>query len=146
MRYLVLLTITVFLLFFTNQITEARTILSCKTTMDGHAYYHLGGLVTSKDAGWKKDKMSNYEIELVLVGDKADIIFKDRTGRSSATAEGGEVIISAGTEEFIHVVVISPLASELITFDIANNQLWLSAHQHSTPVNKSANFVGNCRY
>ena len=146
MRYLKLLAMTVFLLFCANQITEARTILSCKTTMEGHAYYHLGGLVKSKDAGWTKDKLSNYEIDLTMVGDNYDIIFKDKTGRVSATADGGIVFMSSATDEFIHVIVIYPLATELITFDLANNQLWLSQQKHNSSVKKSANFVGKCRY
>jgi len=146
MRLIKILILSVLCLFFTNNLSQAETILSCKTTMEGHAYYHLGGLVKSKDAGWKKDRMSNYEIELTLNGNRADIIFKDKYGRTSATADDGEVVVASGSQDYIHVIVKYPLATELITFDIANSQLWLSQQKHNTQVKKSATFVGKCRY
>ena len=147
MRYIKILALSVLCLFFTNNVSQAETILSCKTAMEGHAYYHLGGLIKRKDAGWTKDKMSNYEIELTLVGDRADIIFRDPYRRKiSATADGGEVVIASGSQDYIHVIVMYPLATELITFDIANSQLWLSQQKHNSQVKKSATFVGKCRY
>ena len=147
MRFIKILALSVLCLFFTNSISQAETVLSCKTTMEGHAYYHPGGLVKSKDAGWKKDRFSNYEIELTLVGDRADIIFKDAYNRKiSATGDGGEVVIASGSQDYIHVIVMYPLTTELITFDIANSQLWLSLQQHKGQVKKSATFVGKCRY
>lgn len=147
MKFIKILALSVLCLFVTNNISQAETILSCKTTMEGHAYYHLGGLVKGKDAGWKKDKISNYEIELTLVGDRADIIFKDAYNRKiSATADGGEVVIASGSQDYMHVIVMYPLTTELITFDIANSQLWLSQQKHNSQVKKSATFVGKCRY
>jgi hypothetical protein len=149
MRFLRIIFFFLIILFLSNPSVHAEIIVSCKTTLDGQAYYHKGDYVKRSDSGWKKDKISNYEVELTYTNNNPDISFKDSTGRrQSASSTGGVVYIGGASTEYIHVVVLYPEATtELYTFDFINNQLWNSIHKYgSTPVRKSANFVGKCRF
>ncbi len=140
-----------FFILLKTSICDAQVITTCSDP-EGFAYYHDSGIVGKKDAGWKKDKITDGRFTLKKLPDsKFDIQIFDANKRSfSLKDDGGEVIfMRAGDNDATFLYFYPGKAIEIYTFwqDSTGQfkyDLVQSKGGESTPVHKSSVLVGSC--
>lgn len=99
-------------------IAWSQELATCKEPA-GYAYFPKRGIITAKDAGWEKDKISPGIFTLRQVGDADyDILYVDATKQvHSAKGEAGVVrLLRTGDKEMAFILVYPGSTIELYTF------------------------------
>ncbi len=142
---------SLFTLLIIGPLANAQVVTTCSDP-EGFAYYHDSGIVGKKDAGWKKDKITDGHLTLKkLTDNKFDIQIFDANKRSfSLKEDGGEVIfMRAGDSDATFLHFYPGKAIEIYTFwQDSTGQFKYDLVQSkggvSTPVHKSSVLVGTC--
>ncbi len=140
-----------FTLLIISPLANSQVITTCFDP-EGFAYYHDAGIVGKKDAGWKKDKISDGRLTLKKLPDnKFDIqIFDANKKLFSLKEDGGEIIfMRAGDNDATFLHFYPGKAIEIYTFwqDSTGQfkyDLVQSKGGGSTLVHKSSVLVGSC--
>lgn len=128
----------------------AETLASCSGE-NGQAYFPESSLVTSKDAGFKKDDVTEGLTSLIF-NDKGefDILFKDASGeiQSSKDDNGKVELLAFGDDNITILVRYFFETTEIFDFYKKPNQKLEYSHTVVKPYNtllpKAAVYVGEC--
>jgi hypothetical protein len=143
----------IFLLFFSvaNSFAYSQTIADC-TNPDGYAYFHYSGVVSKKDAGFQKDKITGGITSIVkLPNGKFDILIVDtRKTIISMTNDGGSVmLLRRGKKDATFLHIYPGKVAELYTLWMdtegrAKFDLVQSKGGDNMLIHKSSVMVGSC--
>lgn len=142
--------ISIFLATFCS-LSLSQTIADCSNP-EGYAYYHYSGIVTKKDAGFQKDKISGGMTSIVkLPNGKYDILIVDirKTILSMVNDGGNVVLLRKGNKDATFLHFHPGMVTELYTLWIdsegkAKFDLIQSKGGDAMPIHKSSVIVGNC--
>jgi len=129
---------------------KAEVIASCGPS-DGQAYFLESGVVSSADAGFQPDEITEGGLSLSVTDDAVDLLFRDATGQiSSATGSGGNVVLLNVSDELIHVLVVydTGIAStaESYIFDIDSGEVIWTQSRATPLISKAVVFRSACRF
>ena len=118
----------------------------------GYSYFHLGGVVTAKDAGWQEDSISAGQ-SLLMREDagKYDILFSDAMGRTVSSREDGAqvVVVSEAGSQLVLLVNYPEMNVETWVFSLdargAGKLTYSQARYGKTAVSKKHSLMlANC--
>lgn len=84
----------------------AKTVTRCGAS-EGYRYDLPGLAPQEADLGWKPDKISKGQFELIVDGDAADIITADAVGTRSSKADGASVLVIDGDKKGTFLVLLA---------------------------------------
>ena len=71
--------------------SNAGVVTSC-TELEGYSYFPEGDLVSKKDSGWAKDRITGGRVVVTRTKGEFDIIFTDAAKRTVSSKEDGATI------------------------------------------------------
>ena len=137
--------------FCISQFANGQTIANCSNP-EGWSYYHFSGMVSKKDSGFTKDKVTGglTTIEKLPNG-KYDILTVDaRKKVTSMKQEGGDVmLLRRGASDATFLLYFPNNTIEIYTIWVDKNGVgkydWVqSKGGDEALLHKSVLFVGNC--
>jgi len=137
--------------FCVSQIANGQTIANCSNP-EGWTYYHFTGIVSKKDSGFTKDKITGGMITIEkLPNGKYDILSVDaRKKVTSMKQDGGDVVLlRKGISDATFLLYFPNSTIEIYTIWIDKNGVgkydWLQSKGGDEVIlQKSVLFVGNC--
>lgn len=139
------------LLSFSVNLAWSQTVASCSNP-DGYAYYHYAGVVSKKDSGFDKDKITGGMTTIQKMSDGSfDILIVDtRKKILSMVQDGGKVVmLRKGSKDATFMLYFPNNTIEIYTIWVdADGQKkydYLSSKGgDATSVHKSSVMIGKC--
>jgi hypothetical protein len=150
MRQMLLIVFSVTAIITTHSAGSADTVATCKEP-SGYSYYHEGGMLSKKDSGFTKDKITGGLMTLVRIGPKEyDLLFVDASKSITSTKQdGGRMQLLRRGKNDATFLAVYPNSTELFTFYKEENSGserfdMLQSKGGAMPIHKSTVMTGSC--
>jgi hypothetical protein len=132
------------------QSAHADNLANCSNS-EGYGYFVAHGMITEKNAGWDKEKISDGSITLSRTTTGYDILFMDsRKAIVSSVADGAKVMLMSHTKDDAIFLVAYPNTGTVEIFKFfqdstgAKRYAFTTTRSNAAPIAKMSLLVGDC--